>query len=212
MRWRERMKFVRSKRRLARLAGSYREHGTPVPDVVAEAVRALDAVEAVIELDLGAIERGLRAHEDTAIDDALVFLEVDPYFFRSGYRKNWIWRGLGHFDLSDVHRERVRSLLVRAVDTGSSGHCPGGWRMARRYANNTLRRAFRAQLHALDPVVQLRALAMLARVKRPELSAADFALAQAIVARLGGESRYGGPNWLRPLERRFGPDAERPGP
>ena len=203
-RWRTLMQTVRRYDRLASLAWAYREHNQPTPDAVTAAEQEVDRAMAVMETDLGEIERGLLQLDDHWIDPALTFIEVDPYFFGSGYRKSKLMRRLARMALSRDQRARVSALLLRAVDAGTTGNNSDGWRLARRHSTNELRRELRARLYSADPLVARRALAMIARVRRPNLSEADRAKIVELIAIVGKTSRHGGPTWLSPLRRRFG--------
>ena len=57
------------------------------------------------------IER-LRAHDSDAIDIAVQFLEVDPYFFRSGYIKAELLRHLKRTPLSKSQQQRLRNVIL----------------------------------------------------------------------------------------------------
>jgi hypothetical protein len=202
-RWRSRMRMVRQKDRLASLAWAYREHERPVPASVTEAQRAVDTVMAAIEIDLGEIERGLLGLDPTWVDPALTFLEADLYFFGSGHRKQKLLRRLARMQLTSAQRVRICALLLRAVDAGTTGNNADGRKVARRHVNNELRRALRVRLHSADPLVARRALAMIARVRRPELSQRDLARINDLIASISETSEWGGPEWLRPLRKRF---------
>jgi hypothetical protein len=202
-RWRSRMRTVRQKDRLASLAWAYREHERPEPQSVTEARRVVDTVMATIELDLGEIERGLRDLDAAWVDPALTFLEADLYFFGSGHRKDKLMRRLARMELTPEQRARACALLLRAVDAGTSGNSPDGWKLARRCASNALRRGLRERLNSADPLVARRALAMIARVRRPEFSELDVRKVRDLIESIAQTSEWGGPNWLRPLQKRF---------
>ena len=54
----------------------------------------------------------LRAGDPAAVEDAIVFLETDPWFFRSGYLKERVTRALRRAPLSSAQRERLRRLII----------------------------------------------------------------------------------------------------
>jgi hypothetical protein len=54
----------------------------------------------------------VRLGEPHAVENAVRFLEADPYHFRSGYLKEYLWRWLRHVDLS---RPKRRRLAVAAL-------------------------------------------------------------------------------------------------
>ena len=55
----------------------------------------------------------LQAGETSAIDDALAFLEVRPYFFRSQYIRTKLTRLLKHTPLTNRQAERLQKALAR---------------------------------------------------------------------------------------------------
>jgi hypothetical protein len=50
------------------------------------------------------VKAALRRGERTACEAALVFLEVDPWCFRSGYEKADLMKGVAHLELSAGER------------------------------------------------------------------------------------------------------------
>ena len=60
----------------------------------------------------------IREGDGTAIETALQFLEVDPWFFRSGYIKADVARALANAPLDEEQKARVRNVVLRKV----SGH------------------------------------------------------------------------------------------
>lgn len=63
----------------------------------------------------GGYEAGLlkiHAGDEGAIENALAFLEVRPYFFRSGYMRIKLMRRLKHAELSARQAERFQRVLV----------------------------------------------------------------------------------------------------
>ena len=63
----------------------------------------------------GARER-LRAGEEEAIEYALAFLEVRPYFFRSGYMYKDFMRVLKNCPLTDSQAKTYRKIRSRYMD------------------------------------------------------------------------------------------------
>jgi hypothetical protein len=174
-------------------------------------------------IDRWVVELGhrLARSEPESIEEALTFLERDPYFFRSGYARERLARRLAHAALTPVQKARARVIVLSSVD--GQRHCPfpGVGKLARAVADNSLRRALRARLHHPDTTVARRALRMIADVRAPGLSTDDIAAARALlladaargrwlsltVARLATYVWSG--EWeveLRGLTRRHGPD------
>jgi len=50
--------------------------------------------------------------DQNAVEAAVTFLEADPWFFRSGYMKEYLWKHLKKYDLSVVHRGRLESSAI----------------------------------------------------------------------------------------------------
>lgn len=63
---------------------------------------------------LSALSQG----ERVGVDDALVFLEVDPWCFRSGYAKQRIARLIRHVQLTEPERDRLLAALLNGVTVG----------------------------------------------------------------------------------------------
>ncbi|GAA5481801.1 hypothetical protein [Haloferula sargassicola] len=53
----------------------------------------------------------LRGSDRQAIDEAILFLEVDPWYFRSGYLKERLIRGLKAAQLTERDRKRLRNVI-----------------------------------------------------------------------------------------------------
>ena len=53
----------------------------------------------------------MRAGDRETIEDALLFLEIDPWFFRSGYLKERVIRHLKSAQLSDGDKARLRDVV-----------------------------------------------------------------------------------------------------
>jgi hypothetical protein len=63
----------------------------------------------------GEVKAALRAGAPPAREAALVFLEVDPWCFRSGYEKADLMKGLAHRELSPGDQERVRRVVLHVI-------------------------------------------------------------------------------------------------
>jgi hypothetical protein len=136
--------------------------------------------------------------ESQSIEEALTFLERDPYFFRSGYARERMARRLARVELRAVQRRRARAIVLSTVD--GDRHCPqpGVGRLARAVADNPLRRELRARLHDSDTAVARRALRVVVNVRRPGLTAKDIAAARALVL---ADASLG--YWLSPTTARL---------
>lgn len=67
----------------------------------------------------GGLGKGLQALDSSkpdAIDNAIQFLEANPYFFRSGYIKEKLLTKLKNVDLTKSHLVRLHKVLLNIVD------------------------------------------------------------------------------------------------
>src|SRR5436190_18528918 len=96
------------------------------------------------------IGQRLAAGEPEAVEEALTFLERDPYFFRSGYARERVARWLARVELTPLQKARARAVVLSTVD--GPHHCPqpGVGQLARAVINNPLRRELRARRHHRD--------------------------------------------------------------
>jgi hypothetical protein len=116
-----------------------------------------------------------------AADQALLYLEADPYYFWSGYARARIARRLAQARLDATQRERARRYVLDCI--AGTKHCDqsGLGPLAHAVADNPTRKAARSQLHSADARVARRALRTLSRIRRPGLTEADIAVAREIV-------------------------------
>lgn len=63
-----------------------------------------------VDVWLVALKDGFRSGDPTAVEDALAFLEEDPYFFRSGYAREKVARWLARAPLAPKQRARARDV------------------------------------------------------------------------------------------------------
>ena len=87
--------------------------------------------------------RLLRTSDRAAIEDAVLYLEVDPWYFRSGYLKERLIRGLKAASLSEKDRLRLRHVVWNVVRGRNR-------RELRRYCSLALRVLTPEFEHALD--------------------------------------------------------------
>jgi hypothetical protein len=125
-----------------------------------------------------------------AADRALAFLETDAFVFRSGYERNRVARMLAHAHLDEAQRARARAIAIGCVDGRLHTPHPGAGRLAGAVANNELRVALRARLHARDAAVASRALRTVVWVRHPGLTPPDVRAAREIVLREMREAPY----------------------
>lgn len=60
--------------------------------------------------------RRVRADEPRAVEAAVIFLLADPYHFRSGYLKEYLWHWLQHCTLSLSARARLERAALQYLD------------------------------------------------------------------------------------------------
>ena len=169
----------------------YRERGRDVEDARAEvdaAFRALRAAEAdrsdatapTVVAWRRAIERfgtslsraypphfrsaigALKAGDPSGLDEAIAFLEADPWFFRSGYVKADVIRFINRVALTPASAERLRAVVLSAVDGRDRREFRHYCRLARRLDTAGLRDALAQRRRAGDAAVGRRAAWMLA--------------------------------------------------
>jgi hypothetical protein len=63
----------------------------------------------------GEIKSRLRSGDAAATEAAIVFLEADPWCFRSGYEKAELMKHLARVDLDGRDQERLRGVVVHVI-------------------------------------------------------------------------------------------------
>ena len=74
-----------------------------------------------------------------AIEDAIHYLEDDPWEFRSGYAKARLLRRLTHIELDSQQAGRLRRVLLAYVDVGPRWDFREAASLARRIASTEFR-------------------------------------------------------------------------
>jgi hypothetical protein len=72
----------------------------------------------------------MRRGERGALEDALLFLEVDPWFFRSGYLKERVLRHIKGAPLSERDAERLRKVVEMVARGRNRRELRDYWRLA----------------------------------------------------------------------------------
>lgn len=107
----------------------------------------------------------LERQDPEAVEDAICFLEVDPWFFRSGYIKERILHLLKRCHLTARQRERLQQCIVRSVEGGSRRVFARYARLGGVHASNALMTAIESRLDSADPEVRRRASHVLAVIR-----------------------------------------------
>jgi hypothetical protein len=166
--------------------------------------RHREAFEAMYPDAFWADVRRLAAGEHDAVEPALVFLETDPWCFRSGYVKDELMRLLARHELALDERERLESVLL-AVDVGDRREFRRSCRLASRIKTPRLRQELGRRLVVEDRGVARRALLMLTSLPRARLTSSEVDRSRTIV--LEGAERTDAkrrvPSWVGEMTRRF---------
>ena len=106
-----------------------------------------------LDAGMSALKKG----DSHAQNAAILFLEIDPMFFRSGYIKEEIIRRLKQFDLTSSEVDRVHSAILRVVRTRSCRELRQYRSLARRFATPGLVEALRNLANDVAPATSQRA-------------------------------------------------------
>jgi hypothetical protein len=157
----------------------------------------------------------LRVRQGTAgdVEYALRYLELDLFYFRSGYTRNRVAGHLANHTMTDDQRARARTLVLDCVAGRKHTPPPGIARLARAVQSNALRRALVQELSHYEHARAWRALRVISYVKRPGHDEYTIGLARDLILdhpRLDFPlaMRFWGADWeveLRDLARQHGP-------
>lgn len=92
----------------------------------------------------------LQAGKAMDLEKYLAFLEADPFFFRSGYAKSEVIRGLKRAALTAEQMSRLRNVVLSVIDKGFRREFRDYCRLARRVQNAEWLREVEARLLAED--------------------------------------------------------------
>lgn len=133
---------------------------------------------------------------DQAIDEAIIFLEADPWCFRSGYVKAAIVRRLGSRAIGADNQRRLRSVIMQVIDAGDRREFRWYARLARRLDSAELREALIQRLTSAEPGVRRRAFWILEALPF-ELPATSHPLAQQVIIDAGFDPQGWRVSWWR---------------
>lgn len=119
-----------------------------------------------------------------AMDEAITFLEADPWCFRSGYVKAAIVRRLGSMVIGDDNQRRLRKVIMQVIEAGDRREFRWYARLGRRLDGVELRQALIQCLASTQAGVRRRALWILEALPY-EVSGASRPLAQQVIIDAG---------------------------
>ena len=103
----------------------------------------------------------LKARDASALESGIAFLEADPWFFRSGYIKEWLTTFIRRLPLSTEQEKRLRRVVLHIAKTRGGREFRYFCRLARRVANAELCQELQELSHSDDANVRRRATWML---------------------------------------------------
>lgn len=106
-------------------------------------------------------EDALRIGEEAAVEVAIKYLELDPYYFRSGYSKERILRILKKLELSKKQQDRLRNVILSKVDSHDCREFRAYCRLAKKLNDEGLLKRLKQRSGSLDEGVKRRAIWML---------------------------------------------------
>ena len=99
----------------------------------------------------------LHAGKTDNLEIYLAFLEADPRFFRSGYAKSEVIRGVKRLLLTTSQQRRLQDVVLRVVDKGFRREFRDYCRLARQVQSADWLREVETRLSSSDPNHVLRA-------------------------------------------------------
>lgn len=116
----------------------------------------------------GGLEEGmalLKNGDVAAVEKAIAFLEVDPFFHSSGYIKEKILRYLVRADLTVKQLKLLQRILLRHLQETERREFRSYCKLAKKIADDSLIKTFDENLLSVDPGVVRRAKYMLDSIK-----------------------------------------------
>lgn len=108
----------------------------------------------------------LKTANKEKIEFALTFLEIDPYFFRSGYLKEDLLRKLKFITFSDSEKTRLIDILINAVKNNSNREFKFYCKLARKNSTSLLENKLNELKESPDGHIKNRAELMLKYIKK----------------------------------------------
>ncbi len=99
----------------------------------------------------------LRAGDSDGLEDAVDFLEADPIFDGTGWRKEYLIRLIRDVDVGAYHALRLQAIIVSVVDRRDGQEFRAYCRLARKVDAPELRAHLTQRLGSGDPNVRRRA-------------------------------------------------------
>ncbi len=99
----------------------------------------------------------LKAGDAAGLETAIRFLEADPYFFRSGYIKAWLIRGIKPSMLTPAYRKRLQQVVLSLIDRRDDRDFRAFCKLACKVDAPELREQLTQRLTHNDPNVRRRA-------------------------------------------------------
>jgi hypothetical protein len=148
----------------------------------------------------------LIAGEASAVQDAIGYLESDPWEYRSGYAKATLLRRLKHIELAELDKVRLQTVLLHYVDVGARWDFREACTLARHLDSVSLRAGLRSRLHGANVSVARRALMMLLRLRHSSFSPRDLDRARAVLVEWAAGDRWIGLSMGGRVRRLWSPD------
>jgi len=125
----------------------------------------------------------LRTGKPSAVEMGIQFLELDPWFFRSGYMKETLIRLLRRQNLTEEQATRLRNTVLAVVDKGDRREFRHYCRLAVTVEDANFRRQLLQRLRGDDPGCARRALWILTRLRDVHWKPKDVEVIQELLVR-----------------------------
>lgn len=112
----------------------------------------------------GGLKKGLaelKTNSTQTVETAIEYLELKPYFFRSGYIAETLIRRLKHVSLTEQQKERLRRVILQSIDTGPRRVFHEYKRLAKAIMTPDFHSMIKSRQYSPNPEVKMRANAIL---------------------------------------------------